>query len=71
MMAIREEWGELPSYWAVYFAVSDLDASLEQATGLGAKAVAPTLEVGDWGPFTCLEDPQGGYASIIEIVDRG
>ena len=70
MMAIREEWGEMPAHWSIFFAVADLDAALEKAIGLGAKAITPPLEIETVGRFVYLQDPQGGHVTIIQI-DHG
>ena len=67
MMAIRKEWGEVPCYWSIYFAVADLDASLAKAGDLGATVVAPPIEVAGVGRIAPLQDPQGGHFSIIQI----
>ena len=67
MMEIREEWGEVPCYWSIYFAVADLDASLAKAADLGATVVAPPIEVPDVGRIASLQDPQGAHFSIIQI----
>ena len=71
MMAIREEWGEMPAYWAIYFAVADVDAALAKATGLGAKTVTPILEVEHVGRFVYLQDPQGGQFTILQLAHAG
>ena len=68
MMAIRKEWGEMPSNWSIYFSVADLDASLEKANeALGATVVMQPLEVAGVGRFAFLQDPQGGHFSIMQI----
>ena len=71
MMAIREEWGEMPSYWSIYFAVADLDASLERVKGLGGKQIAPAIAMEGVGRFSFIQDPQGGYLSIIQLARGG
>ena len=68
MMAIREEWGEMPAHWSIYFAVTDIDAALEKAMGLGAKTVTPMLELEHVGRFVYLQDPQGGHFTIIQFA---
>jgi predicted enzyme related to lactoylglutathione lyase len=57
----------IPAHWGVYFAVADLDASLAQATELGASAVAPPIDT-PAGRLVPLVDPQGIYVSIIQLV---
>ena len=68
MMAIRKEWGEVPPNWSVYFAVADLDASLEKADRLGASQSMPTMEVQGVGRFALLRDPQGAFVYFIQIA---
>ena len=68
MMAIREEWGEMPSNWTIYLAVADLEESRERAKMLGASEVTPPMEVEDVGRFVYLQDPQGAYVTIMQIT---
>jgi predicted enzyme related to lactoylglutathione lyase len=53
---------EVPSYWAVYFAVEDCDASFARATELGAEGFLPPMEMGP-GRFAGVTDPTG--ASVM------
>ena len=71
MMAIKEEWGEMPPHWSIYFAVADLDASIAKAKGLGGQEVMPPMEVPDVGRLVFLQDPQGAYFAIIQFDGRG
>jgi predicted enzyme related to lactoylglutathione lyase len=66
MIAIKEEWGEVPPNWAVYFCVADCDASLQKAEGLGASVVLPTMEAENVR-FAFLKDPQGVYFGIAQV----
>ena len=68
MMAIREEWGEMPASWSIYLAVADLDESRERAKKLGATEITPPMEVEDIGRFVYLQDPQGAYVTIMQIT---
>jgi len=70
MLAIREEWGEMPAHWSIYFAVADLDATIEKARGMGANEVMPPMDVEDVGRFVFLQDPQGAYLAFIQIENR-
>ena len=70
MMAIRPEWGEVPPSWSIYFAVGDLDASLDKIKGLGGKQINPAMEIPDIGRFSFVQDPQGAYFSIIQMARR-
>ena len=68
MMAIQEEWGDVPPHWSVYFAVKDCDATIEQAQKLGADAISGPTEMGV-GKFATLQDPQGAHFSVIRLAD--
>ena len=68
MMAIREEWGEMPASWSIYLAVADLDESREMAKRLGATEITPPMEVDGVGRFLGLQDPQGAYVTIMQIT---
>ncbi len=68
MMEIREEWGEMPPYWAIYFTVANLDASLAQVRELGGTAVSPVVEVEGVGRIAMIQDPQQAYVSLMELT---
>ena len=68
MLAIKDEWGEMEARWSIYFAVADLEQSREKARSLGAKEIAGPIDVEGVGRFVTLQDPQGGYASIIQLA---
>jgi predicted enzyme related to lactoylglutathione lyase len=69
MMAIGPDWGPVPSHWAVYFAVSDCDASVAKATKDGAEVRVPPRDIPDVGRFSVLMDPQGAAFSIIKLLN--
>lgn len=49
---------QAPSYWAVYFAVADCDASVAAAEGLGGTVFLPAMQMGP-GRFAGITDPTG------------
>lgn len=67
MPMVGDMWpAEVPNHWMVYFAVEDCDASAEQCTQLGGQvSVAPT-DIPP-GRFAVLNDPQGGFFSIMQL----
>lgn len=68
MMEIGADWPpEVPSYWAVYFAVEDCDAAVAQATGDGATLLVPPRDI-PVGRFAVLTDPQGAPFSLIAMA---
>jgi predicted enzyme related to lactoylglutathione lyase len=50
---------EVPSFWAVYFAVEDCDTSLALAESLGGTVFLPGMDMGP-GRFGGVTDPTGG-----------
>ena len=60
---------EVPSYWMVYFNVSDVDAAFTRAIELGATEVAaPSPMPG--GRFAIVTDPQGAMLGLLK-TDQG
>ena len=51
---------ELPSFWAVYFAVEDCDAAVARASELGGTNTVPKMSMGP-GSFAGIEDPAGAF----------
>jgi predicted enzyme related to lactoylglutathione lyase len=68
MMQMNEMWpAEVPSHWMVYFAVTDTDVAAAKAEQLGGKISVPPTDIPP-GRFAVLNDPQGGFFSIITPV---
>ncbi|TDC35203.1 VOC family protein [Micromonospora sp. 15K316] len=64
MPMVGEDWGDLPSHWMVYFAVTDTDRVVAEAIRMGATlAVQPTDLTR--GRFAVLTDPQGAFFSVL------
>lgn len=57
---------EIPSTWAVYFNVANLDQSLETVKSLGGKALIEPVAI-DVGRFVTIADPQGAVLTIMEL----
>lgn len=57
---------EVPTFWLVYFAVVDCDASVAKAEALGASVIVPAMEV-PAGRFSVLADPQGATFAVIAL----
>lgn len=58
---------EVPSFWLPYFAVDDADASAEKAGALGARVLAPPMDIEKVGRFAVVADPQGAAFAIIKL----
>jgi predicted enzyme related to lactoylglutathione lyase len=60
---------QVPSYWMVYFAVDDVDASHQKAIAAGAQEMlAPQDFPG--GRFGILGDPQGATFGLLQMKAR-
>src|SRR5204863_4909529 len=55
----------VPPHWMMYVAVPDVDASVRQAEGLGAKVMKPADNIPKVGRFAILNDPAGGAAFTV------
>jgi uncharacterized protein len=69
MMAMTEEWGDMPAHWMLYFAVDDCDAMVEKAVASGGKVCVPPTDIDNVGRFSVLSDPQGGVFSVITLKE--
>jgi predicted enzyme related to lactoylglutathione lyase len=67
MMQIREEWGEVPPQWAVYFQVDDCDETVQKAVSLGATILVSPKDIPGVGRFSVLADPQGADFAVIRL----
>jgi hypothetical protein len=61
----------MPPMWGSYVTVANLDATLEQATGLGAKVVAPPMDIQGVGRMAVIADPQGATLNLIQYSMPG
>jgi uncharacterized protein len=58
---------EVPTFWLVYFAVADLDASLAKVQELGGSVMMPGMTV-DAGRFAVIMDPHGATLALIQLA---
>jgi uncharacterized protein len=54
-----------PPSWLGYVEVPEVDATVDQAVKLGAKVIAPVMEIPQAGRFAVLQDPQGAVFAIM------
>ncbi len=59
---------EVPSHWAVYFAVADCDASAAQVTELGGEVRSPPTDIPGVGRFAVCQDPQGAMFALMTMA---
>ena len=65
MWELRPEMTGVPPHWVVYFGTADLDASVAQATELGAQVHVPPTAIAP-GRFATLSDPRGAVFNLFE-----
>jgi uncharacterized protein len=65
MLSIGADWGPVPPNWTTYFGVADCDAAVAKAEWLGARLLAPAMEIEGVGRFAHLRDPQGAVFAVI------
>lgn len=53
-----------PAVVVVYFAVDDLDATLERSEALGAQALVPAWELPGMGRMAVIGDPDGNRIGV-------
>lgn len=67
MVQMNELWlDEVPAHWMVYFAVVDADATAARAEVLGGTVPVPPFDQPTKGRIAVLNDPDGGYFSILQ-----
>ncbi len=67
MAMVGDEWpADLPAHWMVYFAVADCDTTAARAAELGGVVSVPPNDL-PMGRFAVLNDPQGGFFSVIAL----
>lgn len=71
LMQMTEEWGDLPSHWALYLQVADVDATVEQAQALGGSVCVPPLDAPGVGRLSMLVDPSGASFYVIAFQGAG
>ena len=68
-LAMTPEWGPMPSHWALYVQVEDVDAVVARAQVLGGHLVFPAFDAPQVGRIARIEDPAGLGFYIIRFVD--
>jgi predicted enzyme related to lactoylglutathione lyase len=54
----------VPPHWLAYIGTPDVDATLTEATKLGAKVLMPKMAIPKVGSFAVLADPQGAAFAV-------
>jgi uncharacterized protein len=63
---MKPESAGVPPHWISYLGTPDVDATVAQASSLGAKALVPPTDIPDTGRFAVLTDPQGAVFAVYK-----
>ncbi|MDP7009659.1 MAG: VOC family protein [Phycisphaerales bacterium] len=70
MMQMDDKWpADIPSYWACYVAVDDVDATASQVAELGGEVCCEPQDIGEEGRFAAIIDPTGANINIFKGGD--
>jgi predicted enzyme related to lactoylglutathione lyase len=71
LMHVPEDAAKMgaPPNWLAYVEVPDVDATLAEATQLGATILGPAVDIGGVGRFAVLRDPQGAVIAIMRSAN--
>ena len=58
--------GSAPPHWLAYVAVSDVNATAEQAKGLGGRVLKGKTDLPNGGSYAVLADPQGAEFAVYQ-----
>jgi len=60
----------VPTHWATYVTVSDVDAVAKKAQDLGGTMIVPPTDIPGVGRFSTFQDPQGGVINVIKYLKK-
>lgn len=60
----------VPTHWATYVTVSDVDAVAKKAQELGATMIVPPMDIPNVGRFSTFQDPQGAVINVIQYIKK-
>ena len=70
LMQMNEQWGDMPSHWAIYLQVDDVDATLARAVELGGAICVPAFDAPNVGRIGMFTDPAGAGAYVIKLLPQ-
>jgi uncharacterized protein len=65
MLAIAQDWGDVPPHWRVYFTVVNCDAGTARVEQLGGSRIFGPMDI-PIGRFSVVTDPQGATFSLFQ-----
>jgi predicted enzyme related to lactoylglutathione lyase len=69
MMEMTDEWDDLPPHWSVYFAVENIERSMQRLEQLDGRVHTGPFNT-EHGPMAVVEDPQGATFNLIELSEE-
>lgn len=67
LMAMDDEWGDMPAHWSIYVQVEDVDAAAARAQAAGGKLCFPSFDVPGVGRIARINDPSGAGFYVIKL----
>jgi predicted enzyme related to lactoylglutathione lyase len=67
ILQMDDKWVGMPSHWAIYFMVGDVDATAKKVKELGGKVMVPAFDVPNVGRMSLLSDPQGAAFYVVKL----
>lgn len=61
---------QVPSHWASYITVDDVDSMVEKVTTLGGKVLCGPQDIPGIGRFMAIQDPTGATVSLITLSSK-
>jgi hypothetical protein len=68
VLQMTAEWGDTPSHFMTYVAVTDCDTTAARITELGGNVCIPPTDIPGMGRFAVIHDPLGATFSIFAAV---
>jgi predicted enzyme related to lactoylglutathione lyase len=65
LMALPDDGAGTPAHWLVYIGTPNVDATVTQAQGLGARLCKAATDIPNVGRFAVLADPQGATFAVF------
>jgi hypothetical protein len=68
---LKPDWpgaDQVPSFWAPYFSVQDVDAAAAKAKALGGTVCVEPRDIEGVGRFTVLQEPSGAMFNLIQLA---
>ncbi|MEL6177923.1 MAG: VOC family protein [Myxococcota bacterium] len=65
LLAMDDEWPDVPARWSVYFTVADCDAATQKAHERGGTIAVPVTDI-SVGRFSVVVDPQGASFYLFQ-----